>query len=85
MSTLVYIPKYGNSGCAHEDTGFWYIYVRAYMGVNPGWEGGWVVAHPPPKFKIESFVGHSNSVIRGSARSSRKMFCDWLIMTMTKL
>jgi hypothetical protein len=30
MSTLIYIPKYGNTGCAHEHTGFWYIYGRAY-------------------------------------------------------
>jgi hypothetical protein len=30
ISTHIYIPKYGNTGCAHEHTGFWYIYGRAY-------------------------------------------------------
>ena len=30
MSTIIYVPKYGNTGCAHEHTGFWYIYGCAY-------------------------------------------------------
>ena len=30
MSMLIYIPKSRDIGRAHDHTGFWYIYGRAY-------------------------------------------------------
>jgi hypothetical protein len=33
ISTLIYIPISGDTSRAHEHTGFWYIYGRAYK--NP--------------------------------------------------